>query len=123
MQSFDKIYIFQVFIFLIMKDSKKPLSWFDKIIFKRVSVLWLVAAVIFWLLAAIAIVCIMIVGVEFYNYQAYLDRGNHECAEYCETRGEPFFLFDHDAQACQCYNDAEEPTDFKNLRSGFERDV
>jgi len=103
-----------------MTRDKKPVAWWEKIIFKRVSFLWLVAAVFFWVLAAVAVVCIMILGAGFNSYQDYLQEGRYNCAEYCEARGQTLFLHDYDTQACQCYNDAEEPTDYKNLRSGVE---
>lgn len=103
-----------------MDRNKKPLTWFDRLIIKRVSFLWLVAAVVFWILGAVAVVCIMIMGAGFYNFQEYLDEGRLSCAEYCDARGQALYLHDFETQACQCYNDNEDPTDYINLRSGVE---
>lgn len=86
----------------------------------RVSWLWIVAAVVFWVLAALAVVLVLFMAAGFNNYQSYLDQGRYNCAEYCDQGENTLYLHDLDTQACQCYNDAEKPTDYKNLRSGVE---
>ena len=103
-----------------MDKNKKPLTWFDRILIKRVSFLWLIAALLFWCFASVAIVCILIMGSGFYNYQEYLDQSRVNCAEYCDSLGQTLYLHDFETQACQCYNENEDPTDYKNLRSGVE---
>lgn len=103
-----------------MARNKKPLSWFEKIVLKRVSFLWLVFAIVLWVLAAVAVVLVMLMGSGFYEYQNYIEQGRLNCAEYCDARGQPLYLHDFKISACQCYNDAEEPTDYKNLYSGVE---
>lgn len=80
----------------------------------------MLAAILFFMICVVEIVLLLLAGSGFNSLTTFIKEGQISCAEYCDGRGQPLYLHDVVTQACQCYSEAEEPTDYKNLRSGVE---
>lgn len=87
---------------------------------KRVAWIWKLMAYVFLVMCIIELVLLLLAGTGFNSLTSYLKEGHLACAEYCDERGQDLFLHDPITRACQCYNEAEEPTDYKNLQTGVE---
>lgn len=91
-----------------------------KILSKKVSLVWLIAAILFFTLCVVEAVMLILAGSGFNSLTGFIKEGHYSCAEYCEAQGHPLYLHDVVTQACQCYSENEEPTDYMNLQSGVE---
>lgn len=107
----------KIFIRKSYYNSGMSIKEFTK---KKVSSTWLILAITFWVLLIVELLLLILAGTAFNNLTTYIEDGHRSCAEYCNTKGNPLFLHDVITQACQCYNEAEEPTDYKNMYSGVE---
>lgn len=77
------------------------------------------AVVILVIVIIVLLICLGFLSNNITALVEDIDEGYKDCAKYCDSKDRPLLLFDINTKACQCYNQNEEPAEFKNFDTGY----